>query len=301
MLTQEETLSLVQSAQAGDNNAKEKLIIENMPLVKSVIRRYKNRGVEDEDLLQLGSMGFVKAINNFSPDFNVKFSTYAVPMIAGEVKRFLRDDGSIKVSRSIKHNAVLIKNYITDFQLKYNREPNIDEISKEFNIEPQEVILTLEASNQIISMDDKVDEEDDSLADRTQDGFSPEKMVDKILIRDLIDNLPAREKRIVIMRYYLDKTQSEIAKIMGVSQVQISRLENKIMESFKTMLKWFINAIKTLKTCCFEYCKFSILLKKLLFKVKKLYALWHLSGWNTLYIKLKYLIISKKGLYIWWT
>lgn len=237
MLTQEETLALVQLAQAGDNNAKEKLIIENMPLVKSVIRRYKNRGVEDEDLLQLGSMGFVKAINNFSPEFNVKFSTYAVPMIAGEVKRFLRDDGSIKVARSIKHNAVLIKNYITDFQTKYNREPNIDEISKEFNIEPQEVILTLEASNQIISMDDKVDEEDDSLADRTQDGFSPEKMVDKILIRDLIDSLPAREKRIVIMRYYLDKTQSEIAKIMGVSQVQISRLENKIMENFKTMLK----------------------------------------------------------------
>lgn len=237
MLTQEETLGLVQLAQAGDNNAKEKLIIENMPLVKSVIRRYKNRGVEDEDLLQLGSMGFVKAINNFSPEFNVKFSTYAVPMIAGEVKRFLRDDGSIKVARSIKHNAVLIKNYITDFQTKYNREPNIDEISKEFNIEPQEVILTLEASNQIISMDDKVDEEDDSLADRTQDGFSPEKMVDKILIRDLIDSLPAREKRIVIMRYYLDKTQSEIAKIMGVSQVQISRLENKIMENFKTMLK----------------------------------------------------------------
>ena len=237
MLTQEETLSLVQLAQAGDNNAKEKLIIENMPLVKSIIRRYKNRGVEDEDLLQLGSMGFVKAINNFSPEYNVKFSTYAVPMIAGEVKRFLRDDGSIKVARSIKHNAVLIKNYITDFQTRYNREPTIDEISKEFNIEPQEVILILEASNQIISMDDKVDEEDDSLADRTQDGFSPEKMVDKILIRDLIDNLPAREKRLVIMRYYLDKTQSEIAKIMGVSQVQISRLENKIMEQFKTMLK----------------------------------------------------------------
>lgn len=237
MLTQEETLSLVQLAQAGNDQAKEKLIVENMPLVKSVIRRYKNKGVEDEDLLQLGSMGFVKAINNFSEAYNVKFSTYAVPMIAGEVKRFLRDDGSIKVSRSIKHNAVLIKNYIADFQLKFNREPNINEIATEFNIEPQEVILTLEASNQIISMDDKTDDEDDSLADRTQDDFSPEKMMDKILIRELINSLPAREKRIVIMRYYLDKTQSEIAKIMGVSQVQISRLENKIMENFKASLK----------------------------------------------------------------
>lgn len=237
MLTQEETLSLVQLAQAGNDQAKEKLIVENMPLIKSVIRRYKNKGVEDEDLLQLGSMGFVKAINNFSEAYNVKFSTYAVPMIAGEVKRFLRDDGSIKVSRSIKHNAVLIKNYIADFQLKFNREPNINEIATEFNIEPQEVILTLEASNQIISMDDKTDDEDDSLADRTQDDFSPEKMMDKILIRELINSLPAREKRIVIMRYYLDKTQSEIAKIMGVSQVQISRLENKIMESFKASLR----------------------------------------------------------------
>lgn len=237
MLTQEETLSLVQLAQAGNDQAKEKLIVENMPLIKSVIRRYKNKGVEDEDLLQLGSMGFVKAINNFSEAYNVKFSTYAVPMIAGEVKRFLRDDGNIKVSRSIKHNAVLIKNYIADFQLKFNREPNINEIATEFNIEPQEVILTLEASNQIISMDDKTDDEDDSLADRTQDDFSPEKMMDKILIRELINSLPAREKRIVIMRYYLDKTQSEIAKIMGVSQVQISRLENKIMESFKASLR----------------------------------------------------------------
>lgn len=237
MLTQEETLSLVQLAQSGNDQAKEKLIVENMPLIKSVIRRYKNKGVEDEDLLQLGSMGFVKAINNFSEAYNVKFSTYAVPMIAGEVKRFLRDDGSIKVSRSIKHNAVLIKNYIADFQSKFNREPNIDEIATEFKIEPQEIILTLEASNQIISMDDKVDDEDDSLADRTQDGFSPEKMIDKILIRELINNLPAREKRIVIMRYYLDKTQSEIAKIMGVSQVQISRLENKIMENFKSSLR----------------------------------------------------------------
>lgn len=237
MLTQEETLSLVQLAQSGNDQAKEKLIVENMPLIKSVIRRYKNKGVEDEDLLQLGSMGFVKAINNFSEEYGVKFSTYAVPMIAGEVKRFLRDDGSIKVSRSIKHNAVLIKNYIADFQLKFNREPNIDEIAAEFNIEPQEVILTLEASNQIISMDDKTDDEDDSLADRTQDGFSPEKMIDKILIRELINSLPAREKRIVIMRYYLDKTQSEIAKIMGVSQVQISRLENKIMENFKSSLR----------------------------------------------------------------
>ena len=115
MLSNEETLNLLNLAQHGDDDAKEILITENSPLIKSVIRRYKNKGVEDEDLYQLGCMGFVKAINNFSAEYSVKFSTYAVPMIAGEVKRFLRDDGSVKVSRSIKHNAVLIKNYISNY------------------------------------------------------------------------------------------------------------------------------------------------------------------------------------------
>lgn len=237
MLSNEETLRLVAQSQAGDDFAKERLITENSPLIKSVIRRYKNKGVEDDDLYQLGSMGFVKAINNFSPEYNVKFSTYAVPMIAGEVKRFLRDDGSVKVSRSIKHNAIQIKNFITNYQALNGCEPSVDEIAKQFNLEPQDVVVTLEASTQLLSIDEKFDDEDDSLAERTQDSFSPEKLIDKIVIRDMIDSLPAREKRIVIMRYYLDKTQSEIAKSMGVSQVQISRIENKILENFKTMIK----------------------------------------------------------------
>ncbi|MBQ8522644.1 MAG: sigma-70 family RNA polymerase sigma factor [Clostridia bacterium] len=237
MLSNEETLNLLKLAQSGNDNAKEILITENSPLIKSVIRRYKNKGVEDEDLYQLGCMGFVKAINNFSAEYNVKFSTYAVPMIAGEVKRFLRDDGSVKVSRSIKHNAILIKNYITEYQSKIGVEPSIDQISNEFNIDPQDVVLTLEASTQLISIDDKFDDEDDSLAERTQDNFSPDKLVDKIVLRDMINALPAREKRVIIMRYYLDKTQSEIASSLGVSQVQISRIENKILQNFKEMIK----------------------------------------------------------------
>lgn len=237
MLSNEETLNLVAMAQAGNDNAKEILITENSPLIKSVIRRYKNKGVEDDDLYQLGSMGFVKAINNFSAEYNVKFSTYAVPMIAGEVKRFLRDDGSVKVSRSIKHNAIQIKNFINEYQVNHGQEPTVDEISKQFNLEPQDVVFTLEASSQLISIDDKVDDEDDSLAERTQDSFSPEKLVDKIVIRDMIDNLPAREKRVIIMRYYLDKTQSEVASSLGVSQVQVSRIENKILQNFKEMIR----------------------------------------------------------------
>ena len=237
MLSNEETLNLLALAQDGNDSAKEILITENSPLIKSVIRRYKNKGVESDDLYQLGCMGFVKAINNFSPDFNVKFSTYAVPMIAGEVKRFLRDDGSVKVSRSIKHNAILIKNYITEYQSRVGIEPSIDQIAREFNLEPQDVILTLEASTQLVSIDDKLDDEDDSLAERTQDSFSPEKLMDKIALRDMINALPAREKRVIIMRYYLDKTQSEIASTLGVSQVQISRIENKILQNFKEMIR----------------------------------------------------------------
>ncbi|MFQ6723893.1 MAG: sigma-70 family RNA polymerase sigma factor, partial [Clostridia bacterium] len=220
MLSNDETLSLLEMAQKGNEDAKEILLTENSPLIKSVIRRYKNKGVEIDDLYQLGCMGFVKAINNFSTEYNVKFSTYAVPMIAGEVKRFLRDDGSVKVSRSIKHNAIQIKNYITEYQSMAGVEPSIDQISKKFNMDPQDVIFTLEASTQLISIDDKLDDEDDSLASRTQDSFSPDKLVDKIALRDMINALPAREKQVIIMRYYLDKTQSEIALSLGVSQVQ---------------------------------------------------------------------------------
>lgn len=237
MLEQDETLNLLTLAQNGNEDAKEILITENSPLIKSVIRRYKNKGIEADDLYQLGCLGFVKAINNFSAQYNVKFSTYAVPMIAGEVKRFLRDDGSVKVSRSIKHNSILIKNYITEYQSQTGVEPSIDQISKQFNLEPQDVVFTLEASTQLMSIDDKLDDEDDSLAERTQDNFSPEKLMDKIALRDMINALPAREKRIIIMRYYLDKTQSEIASSLGVSQVQISRIENKILQNFKEMIR----------------------------------------------------------------
>ena len=149
----------------------------------------------------------------------------------------MRDDGSVKVSSSIKHNAILIKNYITEYQSRTGVEPSIEQISKEFNLDPQDVVFTLEASTQLISIDEKFDDEDDSLADRAQDNFSPEKLVDKIVLRDMINALPAREKRVIIMRYYLDKTQSEIASSLGVSQVQISRIENKILQNFKEMIK----------------------------------------------------------------
>lgn len=233
MLTNEETSALLQKAKSGDVSSKEKLIEENSPLIKSIIKRYKNKGVEYEDLYQLGSMGFVKAINNFSSEFGVKFSTYAVPMIAGEIKRFLRDDGNIKVSRSIKRNAILIKKYVQDYLSTEGIEPSIDDIAKHFGMDIQDVVLTLDANTNPLSIDDKLDD-DLSISEKITSDFTSEKLINKIVIRDLIKKLDAREKRIIIMRYYLDKTQGEIAKIMNVSQVQISRIENKILNNFKS-------------------------------------------------------------------
>lgn len=233
MLTNEETSALIEKAKSGDLSSKEKLIEENSPLIKSIIKRYKNKGIEYDDLYQLGSMGFVKAINNFSAEFGVKFSTYAVPMIAGEIKRFLRDDGNIKVSRSIKRNSILIKKYVQDCLSFDGKEPSIEEIANHFKMDIQDVILTMDANTNPLSIDDKL-EDDISIAEKITSDFTSEKLINKIVIRDLIKKLDAREKRIIVMRYYLDKTQGEIAKIMNVSQVQISRIENKILNNFKS-------------------------------------------------------------------
>ena len=232
MLSNEETAELILKAKNGDLDSKQKLIEENSPLIKSIIKRYRNKGVDYDDLYQLGSLGFVKAINNYSEEFGVKFSTYAVPMIAGEVKRFLRDDGSIKVSRSIKHNAILIKRFIQERLTATGFEPSVEEIASQFNMEMQDVIWALDSNTSALSIDEK-DDDELSIAERVTSDFTSEKLINKIAIRDMIKKLTAREKRIIIMRYYLDKTQSEIASVMGVSQVQISRIENKILNSFK--------------------------------------------------------------------
>ena len=185
MLTNEETSLLLASAKNGEISAKERLIEENSPLIKSVIKRYKNKGVEYDDLYQLGSLGFVKAINNYSEEYGVKFSTYAVPMIAGEVKRFLRDDGSIKVSRSIKHNAQIIKKFIQEYLSNVGEEPTIEMIANHFNMDQQDVILSMEASSSLISIDDKVDDEA-TIAERVSSDFNSEKLIDKIVIREMI-------------------------------------------------------------------------------------------------------------------
>lgn len=234
MLSNEETNELVSLAKNGDELAKEKLITVNSPLIKSVIKRYLNKGIEYDDLYQLGALGFVKAIKNYDSAYNVKFTTYAVPMIAGEIKRFLRDDGTVKVSRSIKHLSIQIKNFIIEYNQEHNKNPTLDEISKKFNMDKTDIVFAMEANTTPLSLNDKFeDEESCTLMDKISDGFTVEKYIDKLTIRELIENLSAREKQVIIMRYYMDKTQSEIAKALGVSQVQVSRIENKVLKEMK--------------------------------------------------------------------
>lgn len=238
MLTNEETFALVEQAKNGNDFAKEKLISFNSPLIKSIVKRYLNKGIEYDDLYQLGAMGFVKAINNYDPTFNVKFTTYAVPMIAGEIKRFLRDDGTIKVSRSIKHMAIEIKNFILDYSKLHQSSPTLDTIAKKLNYEVNDVILALEANITPLSLNEKYSEGEDSLTimDKLSDSFSVENLNNRLALKDLIKTLKGREKQVIVMRYYLDKTQSEIAKELGVSQVQISRIENKVLSEMKDKL-----------------------------------------------------------------
>lgn len=239
MLGQEETLELIKLAQSGDELAKEKLVKENSPLIKSVIRWFKDKGVEYDDLYQLGCMGFLKAINRFDVSYNVKFSTYVVPMVVGEIKRFMRDDGAVKVSRAIKGLNVRITKYSDEFWVKNSRKPTISELSEHFKISEQEIVMAMDSAKMPVSLYKPFDDgEEDGLTiiDRF-DGEQNEDFVDKYALKELIDGLEERDKKIILMRYFYDKTQSEIAKRLGVSQVQVSRLENKILENLKKKLE----------------------------------------------------------------
>ncbi len=239
-LTQEETLEFVEEAKNGSAEAKDKLIQGNFPLIKSIVKNFQNKGVDYEDLYQIGCVGFLKAINNFDVKFDVKFSTYAVPMIAGEIKRFLRDDGNIKISRAIKTLWLKIKSYVDVYEKLHNESPTIDEIAKALSVTPEEVVYAQDASKQILSLDAQIDETSNnsqSVLDRVVEEDKSEVLLDKLLLKEAISLLPEREKKIVLLRYYRGKTQSEVAMMLGVSQVQISRLETKIIDKLKNKIK----------------------------------------------------------------
>ena len=227
MLDINTTNSLIILAKNGDESAKEKLVTENSPLIKSVIKKYVGKGIEFDDLFQLGSLGFLKAISNFDENFGVKFSTYAVPMIAGEVKRFLRDNGIIKVSRSTKQLNLHINKFIEIY------------LSKEFGISEAEVVYAMDSASKPISLYTLVGDEsgkEQYLIDKIEDDKPIEKQMDNELLYKIIQDLPPREKKIIILRYFRDKTQKDIAQELGVSQVQVSRIETKILAKLKEKL-----------------------------------------------------------------
>lgn len=240
MLSADETLKLINLAQNGNQTAKNTLVNENMPLIKSVIKIYKNKGVEYDDLFQLGSLGFVKAINNFNESFGVKFSTYAVPMIAGEVKRFLRDDGSIKVSRALKTLNIQITKYIQKYRETNEDDPTIEHLAKVFSVDEQEIVFAMDSRKSLLSLDDKQDEANPNsrtILESIEDQNHTDNLIDGLVLKDLIKDLPFKDKQLIALRYFQDKTQSEIAQILNVSQVQVSRLENKIIEKLKSKFK----------------------------------------------------------------
>lgn len=230
MLDGETTLEYIKAAQRGDEYAKEQLIVHNMPLIKSIVARYRGNATEYEDLIQLGSMGLVKAINNFDTNYNVRFSTYAVPMIAGEIKRFIRDDGAIKVSRALKTLSMSLKKEIESHRLACGEAPSAEMLAGKFGITPQEVVFALDSSKYPVSLYEKFDDENNqSVIDKLPSDENGDNIDDKILLKEVISTLPEREKKVLILRYYRDKTQSEIATILGVSQVQVSRIESKVI------------------------------------------------------------------------
>lgn len=235
MLNQEELLDYIRKAKNGDNSAKEFVFNHNAPLIKSIIRRFNDKGVEYEDLYQIACIGFLKAINNFDEKFEVKFSTYCVPMVIGEIKRYMRDNGAIKVSRALKILANKINKFINEYQSKFNTSPTIEMLADEFNVERDDVIIALNSAKMPLSIYDKFEDEDDGqeLIDKIPSQQTEENLIDKIHLSNIISSLTDRERKIVILRYFRDKTQSEIAENLEVSQVQISRLENKILEKIR--------------------------------------------------------------------
>ncbi len=220
-------------AKEGNKEAKDKLVNENLGLVHHIVKRYIGRGVEAEDLFQIGSIGLLKAIENFDMQYGVQFSTYAVPMIQGEIKRFLRDDGMIKVSRSIKENGYKISKIVNHYWQAYGKEPTINELCLESGMLKEDIVMALESLNDVESIYKTYHAQDgneqflvDKLTSQCDEG---EELVNKVLLQQLLDTLGGVEKELVKMRYYEDKTQVQVAQKLGISQVQVSRLEKKIL------------------------------------------------------------------------
>lgn len=237
-LKDNEVKNLIKQSQDGHQEARDLIVQKNMRLVWSVVQRFLNRGYEPDDLFQIGCIGLLKSVDKFDLSYDVKFSTYAVPMIIGEIQRFIRDDGTVKVSRSLKETGNKIRRTRDELSKRLGRVPTIIEIAEFLDITPEEVVLAQEASRAPSSIHETVYENDGdpiTLMDQIADN-SETKWFDKIALKEAIRELDERERLIVYLRYYKDQTQSEVASRLGISQVQVSRLEKKILQQMKDQM-----------------------------------------------------------------
>ena len=221
------TEELIAAAQAGDRAASEALVTENAGLIWSVAKRFLGRGAEAEDLYQLGCLGFLKAVEGFDLGFGTQFSTYAVPKIAGEIRRFLRDDGAIKVSRSLKERSAAVRLMRSHLSSALGREPTVRELAEQLGLTAEEIALAETATQEVESIHRECGEEGFTLENILTDTESEERMLEKIALRQAISELPEREKTVISLRYFHGLTQDRVAKVLGVSQVQVSRIEKK--------------------------------------------------------------------------
>ena len=226
---------LLSAAAGGDNEACERLLEENAGLIWSIVRRYYGRGVDAEDLYQLGCLGFVKAVRGFDPAFGTQFSTYAVPKIAGEIRRFLRDDGAVKVSRGMKERALAIRMARDRLGHTLGREPTVSELAAETGLDPADIAAAETATLAVTSLQGE-SEEGFALEDVLGCGGMEEELVERVALREAVDALPERERMVIHLRFYRSFTQDRCARILGVSQVQISRIERKAVGHLREML-----------------------------------------------------------------
>jgi len=228
-----DAIQLIEAAHQGDKEARDKLVVENMGLIWSIVRRFSGRGHEMEDLFQIGSIGLLKAIDKFDTSYDVKLSTYAVPMIAGEIKRFLRDDGMIKVSRSLKEAAGKAKMVSQRILEESGREPTLEEVAAEIGISSEELVMAMDSQCEVESLHKTIYQGDGNaitLMDKLEETTDAnEELLNQMALEELLGELGENERKLIEMRYFEEKTQMEIAKEMGISQVQVSRMEKKIL------------------------------------------------------------------------
>ena len=225
--------ALLQAARSGDSGACEQVLLENNGLIWSVVRRYYGRGVEPDDLYQLGCVGFLKAIRGFDPQFGTQFSTYAVPKIAGEIRRFLRDDGPVKVSRGLKERGAGLRAVRGRLSVQLGREPTLSELAEETGLTPEEIAAADTAAEPVISLQSETGEGGLTLEGMLTSGGEEEGLVERITLRSAIAGLPEREQQVLVLRYYRGMTQMNTARVLGVSQVQVSRLERRALERLR--------------------------------------------------------------------